>query len=76
MDGKWYWSAHECDQLFGARHDAYSSTFSGVSVYMNPEYEQADLLKAIKWAVWLTVTSQSPTSVIAVIPRYGRRGRT
>eukprot|EP00959_Pyramimonas_sp_CCMP1952_P266543 5572356-Pyramimonas_sp.AAC.1 len=56
MDGKWYWSAHEHDQLFGARHDAYSSTFSGASVYMNPEYEQTNLLKAMKWTVWSTVT--------------------
>eukprot|EP00959_Pyramimonas_sp_CCMP1952_P054873 1146813-Pyramimonas_sp.AAC.1 len=70
MDGKWYWSALERDHLFGARHDAYSSTFSGASVYMNPEYEQADLLKAMKWAVWSTVTSPSPTSVIAVKPRW------
>ena len=37
---------------------------------MNPEYEQADLLKAMKWAVWSTVASQSPTSVVAVIPRW------
>ena len=36
MDGKLYWSAHERDQLFGAQHDAYSRTFSGASVYMNP----------------------------------------
>eukprot|EP00959_Pyramimonas_sp_CCMP1952_P330966 6930877-Pyramimonas_sp.AAC.1 len=40
---------------------------------MNPEYEQeqTDLVKAMKWAVWSTVTtSPSPTSVIAVIPRW------
>eukprot|EP00959_Pyramimonas_sp_CCMP1952_P151097 3162296-Pyramimonas_sp.AAC.1 len=24
----------------------------------------------MKWAVWSTVTSQSPTSVVAVIPRW------
>eukprot|EP00959_Pyramimonas_sp_CCMP1952_P391051 8194864-Pyramimonas_sp.AAC.1 len=24
----------------------------------------------MKWAVWSTVTSQSPTSIVAVIPRW------
>ena len=45
LAGREYWSAHDRDRIFGAHYDAYSSRFSGNSVYMNPEYESADLLK-------------------------------
>ena len=70
VEGGEYWSAHGRDRIFGAHYDAYSSRFSGGSVYMNPEYERVnDLLKALKWAVWSCET-RDPTCIVAVFPRW------
>ena len=36
---------------------------------MNPEYEDADLERALQWAVWASVTSE-PVCFLAVFPRW------
>ena len=41
-----YWSAFAEDTLFGAHHDAYSSRMTAFG-YMNPEYEEDELEKAL-----------------------------
>ena len=68
-DGATYCSAHARDVIFGARLNGYGDCKAGRSVYANPEYEQKDLLKALKWAV---AASQEPEPFCAVLiyPRW------
>ena len=48
-----YWSAYKRDRLFGAHFDAFSTRFTGCA-YMNPEYEEGELERALQWAIWST----------------------
>jgi len=63
-----YFSAHPRDRLFGAEVDAFSVRFSGSS-YMNPEYEDVDLYRALRWAIEAT-TSEAPALTVGVYPRW------
>jgi len=63
-----YWSAFPRGRIFGATHDAYSSRMTGCG-YMNPEYEQEDLEKALQWAIW-SAEGATPTCFVAVFPRW------
>ena len=63
-----YWSAFAKDAIFGATHDAYSSRMTGCG-YMNPEYEQEGLEKALQWAIW-SASGSDPTCFVAVFPRW------
>ena len=64
-----YCSVHERDTVFGAIYHAYSNHKAGMNIYANPEYEQKELLKALKWAV---ATSQEPHPFCAILiyPRW------
>jgi len=46
-----FYSASPQDVALGAIYNAYSINLRGLSVYMNPEYEHAELCKALKWAI-------------------------
>ena len=63
-----YWSAFPEDILFGAHHDAYSSRMTACG-YMNPEYEEDELEKALQWAVWASETEE-PVCFLAVYPEW------
>ena len=65
-----YWSAYRRDRLFGAHFDAFSTKFTGCA-YMNPEYEESELEKALQWAIWST-DAASPSCVLAVYPRWSK----
>ena len=57
------------DTLFGAHHDAYSSSRMTACGYMNPEYEEDELEKALQWAVWASETDE-PVCFLAVYPEW------
>jgi hypothetical protein len=63
-----YWSAFPEDTLFGAHPDAYSSRMTACG-YMNPEYEEDELEKALQWAVWASETDE-PVCFLAVYPKW------
>eukprot|EP00976_Prorocentrum_cordatum_P042878 869229-Prorocentrum_minimum.AAC.1 len=52
------------------KFDAFSTKFTGCA-YMNPEYEESELEKALQWAIWSTETT-SPSCVLAVYPRWSK----
>ena len=64
-----YCSIHERDVVFGARYNAYGSQKRGTSIYANPEYEQGELLKTLKWAI-MSSQEPEPFSAILVYPRW------
>jgi hypothetical protein len=64
-----YCSAHARDAVFGATHDAYSAAWTG-AVQLNPEYESADLLQAVKWAKACALTSTQPFLAVGVLPKW------
>ena len=64
-----YWSMHERDQLFGAHWDAYANKWTGMSE-ANPEYEDADMEKAVRWALHSALTSELPTGTLLVLPDW------
>ena len=64
-----YCSAHPRDVIFGAKYDAYAQNPSILSAYMNPEYTEEELLRALKWAVAASQFPE-PFSAVLVIPRF------
>ena len=67
-----YFSAFERDALFGATFDAYSHPWSG-AVEFNPEYEPADLCKAVSAAIATALTSSSPFLALGILPDWHRK---
>ena len=69
MEGVEYCSAHPRDVVFGARYDAYKQPRKGMSAYMNPEYVNEELDKALRWAI---AASQGghPFCAVLVYPRF------
>ena len=70
-----YWSCFERDQLFGAQHDAYSCQWSGHSE-CNPEYEHADMYKAVGWAVKSARATAAPTVTLCILPAWDQSSDT
>jgi ribonuclease HI len=70
-----YWSAHEEDQKFGARWDAYSCLWTGYSV-ANPEYEDEDMDKAVMTALKSATLASTPTMTVLVLPAWTERSNT
>jgi ribonuclease HI len=64
-----YHSAYARDAVFGATHDAYSAVWTG-AVQLNPEYEPADLLKAVKWAQASAASCEEPFFAVGVLPKW------
>ena len=63
-----YWSCHERDQLFGARHDAYSCRWAGHSE-CDPEYNTLTCTRP--WAGWAVRSAQAtaaPVLTLLVLP--------
>jgi ribonuclease HI len=70
-----YWSFHERDQVFGAQWNAYSCQWIGVS-QCNPEYEDDDMDKAIRWAIHSAQNTTEPTMAVCVLPHWGTCSHT
>jgi ribonuclease HI len=64
-----YCSVHKRDVIFGATYNAYNSCKIGMRVYANPEYEQKDLLKTLKWVI-MASQHPEPFCAILVYPRW------
>jgi DNA-binding ferritin-like protein (Dps family) len=63
-----YWSTFSADQLFGARHDAYSLPWVGRS-QAHPGCMPADTEKAVRWAISSAQAYPlTPTCTIMVLP--------
>ena len=58
-----YYTAFRRDGVFGAAYDAYSTLFTGANE-INPEYEPAELYKAIKWAIQSTYTDAPTCNIL------------
>ena len=67
-----YCSLFARDALFGATLDAYARPWSG-RVEFNPEYEPADMYKAVNAAISSAATSGSPFLGVAVLPNWPRQ---
>jgi ribonuclease HI len=65
---KAYWTMYAEDAVFGASHDAFSTPWLGAS-QANPEYESADMEKAVRWAIHSTTMPQTSTTVF-VLPKW------
>jgi hypothetical protein len=69
------YTAHTADRTFGALYDAYSTAWTGSS-QANPEYEHADMDKAVRWAVHSAKQSSTPTLCTLILPHWGDKGNT
>lgn len=70
-----YWSAHPDDTDFGAQHDTYSCRWTGLSV-ANPEYEHADMDKAVHWALASAANTTDATATIFILPAWSQSSHT
>ena len=66
-----YFSAKEDDQAFGAGVDTYSTPWLGAS-QANPEYEHAEMAKAVRWAIMSAATTQEASMTIFILPEWTR----
>ena len=69
-----YWSIHQEDTLFGARHDSFRCYWTGPSE-ANAEYEHDELFKAMRWAVH-SALQQEPSLTLLVHPAWDERSNT
>jgi hypothetical protein len=70
-----YWSAHQRDQIFGAKWDAYKYKWTGASVH-NPEYEDQDMNKGVATAVLAAQSTQDPVLGIHILPAWTNSNKT
>jgi len=60
----WYWSMYEADMVFGAKHDAFSEPWTGIS-HANPVYAHDSMDKSVRYAIGSALASQGvPTAII------------
>ena len=64
-----YWSLYPADRVFGARHNAFSVPWTGLS-QANPEYTAADMDKAVRWAIHSADASAQQTVTLFVLPDW------
>ena len=64
-----YSSAFERDQVFGATWDAYRTSWH-TSSYCNPEYEDTEMDKAVRWAIASTQHTPGPVLHYFVLPYW------
>ena len=62
-------SAKEDDQAFGAGVGAYSTSWLGAS-QTNPEYEHAEMAKAVRWAIMSAATTQEASLTFFILPEW------
>ena len=65
-DMRQYFSAKEDDQAFGASVDAYSTPWLGA----NPEYEHAEMAKAVRWGIMSAAPTQEASLTIFILPEW------
>ena len=63
-----HWAACGRDSYFGAHLNAYSQPWLGACL-VNPEYEDAELAKAVQWAL-TAATAVAPTLLVLCLPRW------
>ena len=66
-----YFSAKQDDQAFGAGVDAYSISWLGASE-ADPEYEHAEMVKAVRWAIVSAATTQEASRTMFILPEWTR----
>ena len=66
-----YYTAHPQDQLFGARHNAYSTWWTGAS-FVHPPFESTSLFKALRWAVSSALHSPEPCCTLILVPEWSK----
>ena len=64
-----YTSAFQADAVFDAQGDAYGFSWA-VPSYCNPEYESADMEKAVRWAIAATIHTSEPVLHYFVLPDW------
>lgn len=62
-----YWSSTPTDAEFGARLDAYSVLWSGVSLSIPPRDEEGAAAKAVRWSLRSALHAPSPTLTIHLL---------
>jgi len=71
-----YWSVHQRDVLFGAKHDTYAYTRTGSGV-ANPEYEDPEMNRSVAEAVWAARNNkEEPTLEFHVLPAWTESSST
>ena len=68
-----YFSMYKEDQVFGATENAYSQKWHGSS-QANPEYEAADMEKAVRWALVSAQDPAQPSLTAFILPDWGSTG--
>jgi ribonuclease HI len=66
-----YWSKHERDGVFGARHDAYSCKWTGHSIAF-PDHDSVSTERAIRWALWSARQTKEPMATLLALPRNSK----
>jgi ribonuclease HI len=71
-----YWSVHQRDVLFGAKHDTYAYTRTGSGV-ANPEYEDPEMNRSVAEAVWAAKhNGEEPTLEFHILPAWTESSST
>ena len=66
-----YFTIKQEDSVFGASHDAFSMPWLGAS-QANPEYEAADMAKAVRWAIMSAATTDEASLTAFILPDWHR----
>ena len=66
-----YFAVSQEDVLFGANIDAYSMPWLGAS-QANPEYEPAEMEKAVRWAVMSAAHTEEASITAFILPDWAR----
>ena len=64
-----YYSSHTHDCLFGALHNAYSTSWTGSS-FVHPDFKIKTITKAIRWAVASATAATAPTCTVILAPAW------
>ena len=66
-----YYAVNQEDQAFGANFDAFSTPWLGAS-QANPEYEDADMDKAVRWAIMSAASTEEASLTAFILPEWPR----
>ena len=66
-----YYVVNQEDQAFRANFDAFSTPWLGAS-QANPEYEAADMDKAVRWAIMSAASTEEASLTAFILPEWPR----
>ena len=66
-----YYAVNQEDQAFGASFHAFSTPWLGAS-QANPEYEAADMDKAVRWAIMSAASTEEASLNAFILPEWSR----